>query len=280
MGYSLNYFPLLRMVLNFMQKLTKKYIHIPKSDEVFPELWLSKKPEYIKDGNRVAISAVQYHKEMRLPTLAELRYAFFSKVEGNFVSSAYRKSIRSRPGYGEWTSTFLQNGKILIERPEDFYGLHNPRDIRVKNGKRTKIKLPEKGWVVEYDDTTGFPIGTSKNKEDAEKIFGDDASYFYPDSNGLRVVSIYYDLHNHGPFYINTHFGINVKHSKFGGRRCYNSKQEIHDYESNITELDGDMNKYPENIGYMALEKAKRMFDTVSKNLNTQNIMKSLQIFD
>ena len=132
---------------------------------IVPQVWLGRDVQYRTDEG-VTLSAVD-HQKFYPPALAELSHAFFDKnPDGSFVSPYYGLSVLSKRGLGEWTSTFLLDGKEAIERPEEVS--YNGRLWVAKGGKRTKVELPPWGWALEYDKPTGFPSRTSKNKEDAE----------------------------------------------------------------------------------------------------------------
>ncbi len=176
--------------------------------------WLSRNIRYRRNEEQSVLSAAEYHKEMSLPTLSQLRYAFFE------VSPDYKEIVISRRKYGEWTSTFLNNGDTVIENPNK---LIFQNDIwRAEGGNVIAIKLPNNGWVTKYDKITGFPIETSQDKEDAQKVFGNYASYFSFNSKGMRAVLRDSD-HEHGPFYVNALNKPNNRHSDIGGRECRRS---------------------------------------------------------
>ena len=100
-----------------MPTQTQTDIHVPALMDgekiVVPQFWLGRDVEYKRDRKNNPLSAAEYNYEMQLPTLAELRYAFFDRPNG------YEQSAFSKRGCGEWTSTFLQDGKNAIERPEN-----------------------------------------------------------------------------------------------------------------------------------------------------------------
>src|SRR4030067_1130859 len=75
---------------------------------IVPQFYLGKDVEY-RTGS---VSAAGYYKEIQLPALAELMHAFFTNND-------YKQSVLSKRGYGEWTSTLLQDGKRIIENPEN-----------------------------------------------------------------------------------------------------------------------------------------------------------------
>ncbi|OGI15655.1 hypothetical protein A3K63_04455 [Candidatus Micrarchaeota archaeon RBG_16_49_10] len=133
------------------------------------------------------------------PTLAELRYAYFGKnSDGSFVSPEYRESVLSNRGRGEWTSTFLRDGREAVERPENV--VYRNGVWVAEGGKVARLELPPEGWALEYDMPTGFPSRTSQKRKDAEKVFGDDTSYFWYNSKGLRAVLRGFGLSDFGPF--------------------------------------------------------------------------------
>ena len=196
-----------------------------KKKIVVPQVWLGKDVKYTRGRKDNALTAAEYHTKMQLPTLAELRHAFFGKnLDGSFVSDDYRQSVLSKRGYGEWTSTFLQDGKLVIERPERVF-CYEKHGLRIaEGGKVTKVELPPVGWTLEYDNPTGFPSRTSQKREDAEKVFGDDTSYFYYSDNGLRAVLRCFDRSDIGPFYVDADFVPDSWGWGFGGRECRRSE--------------------------------------------------------
>ncbi len=141
----------------------------------------------------------------RGPTLAELLHAFFGRnPDGSWVSPEYRENMESESG--EFTSTFLQNGALSIERPES---LSYDKKIGLwiaEGGNAVRIELPHDGWVVEYDEPTGWPSRTSPNKNDAKRAFGGDASYFSAIRKGLRAAAREYYVSDYGKFFINARF--------------------------------------------------------------------------
>ncbi len=191
-------------------------IHVPalmnESSVIVPQFWLDRNVRYRHDRKNNALSATEYNSQMTLPTLAELRHAFFGGSED------YKQSVLANAGYGEWTSTFLQDGKKAVERPEKVvYG--NGVWI-LEGGKVTSVELPPGGWTLEYDKPTGFPSRTSKKRKDAEEVFGDDTSYFYATRSGTMAVLRYFDLSNYGPFCIDAVSKPYNRDSVVGGRAC------------------------------------------------------------
>jgi hypothetical protein len=151
------------------------------------------------------------------PTLAELRHAFFDKnPDGSFISPEYRNNVFSEWGHGEWTSTFIRDRKEVIEIPENV--IRGARGWIVEGGKVIKVELPPNGWVLEYDIPTGLPSRTSKEKSDAEKIFGDDASHFNCKPDGLRAVLRIFDVNDEGPFEVDAFFDPSYNHAGYGSR--------------------------------------------------------------
>ena len=163
---------------------TQTKIHVPALMDgqriIVPQIWLGRDIEYRTDSKSNALSAAEYNSQMQLPTLAEIRHAFFGG------SNDYKQSALSKRGYGEWTSTFLRDGREAIERPENI--VYRNGVWVVEGGKVTQVELPPDGWTLEYDKPTGFPSRTSSNRKDAEKVFGDDTSYFYAMRDGVRAV--------------------------------------------------------------------------------------------
>ncbi len=203
----------------------RSYIHVralvDENNVIIPKFKLSKNIDHRSNKYNKPFSPAEYYNSMHLPTLAELRHAYFSKRNGNFVSPAYRKSILSNLNCGEFTSTFLEDRNIIIERPEKLVcenGIWT-----AEGGTVIKTEVPDSGWVLEYDDFTGFPTRTSQYREDAENIFGDDTSYFWLNPNGLKSVFRVFHNDNHGPFYINAYSEPYRRKSIIGGRECIES---------------------------------------------------------
>jgi len=213
-----------------MTPQTPNEIHVPAlmdGDKVIvPEAWLGRDVEYRKDGDN-PLTAVAYNEQMQLPALAELRRAYFDKKpDGSFVSPEYRESVLSKRGYGEWTSTWLRNGKEAIERPEKVFYDKKHKLWIAEGGKVKKVELPSDGWTLEYDKPTGFPSRTSQNRKDAERVFGDDTSYFWSNSNGLRAVLRNFTLSDSGPFCVDALYGPGARDSSIGSRSCSRSEQD------------------------------------------------------
>ena len=211
-------------------------ILMDKDKVIIPEFWLGKDVEYktltpkkaleyakktypssykkivsevekVFENSKISLSALYYNFSMNLPTLAESRHALE-------VSKEYR-DILERNDNNEWTSTFLKNGKKVIERPEIV--IYKNGVWVTEGGIEHKVELPPDGWVTKYDKITGFPIQTLPNKEDAEKIFGKDTSYFDAVRKGLMVVYHYYSFHGRG-----IHATHEPDHTTLGigGRAC------------------------------------------------------------
>ncbi len=207
-----------------MPTQTRADIYVPALMDgekiVVPQFWLGKDVEYRQDRKRKssALSPAEYNSQMQLPTLAELRHAFFGG------SNDYKQSALSKRGYGEWTSTFLQDGKRAVERPENV--VYRNGDWVLEGGKVTPVELPPNGWVTEYDNPTGFPSRTSLKRKDAENVFGDDTSYFYRTTSGVRVVLRDFGPDDIGPFCVGAACGPGYKESGVGGRACRRSELE------------------------------------------------------
>ncbi|MCX6815830.1 MAG: hypothetical protein NT120_03190 [Candidatus Aenigmarchaeota archaeon] len=149
------------------------------------------------------------------PTLGELRYAFE-------LDPSIRKNAVERIGYGEITSSFLRNGMELIERPEAF--VRTKRGAAVKGGRVYRVKPPPNGWVVEYDNVTGFPVRTGK-KEEAIERFGETASFFMYNKDGLYIISRENTEDGlfkvrYGPFFLRACFRPWIEEINIGSRSC------------------------------------------------------------
>ncbi len=87
-------------------------------------------------------------------------------------------------------------------------------------------KLPSDAWILKYDKLTGFPIETSSERKDAEKVFGSYASQFRYDDSGLRPVFrdfISYDDYD-DLFLIRADCSPDIGYLRIGGRDCRRSK--------------------------------------------------------
>lgn len=124
-----------------MPTQTQTDSHIPALMDgekiVVPQFWLGKDVEYRHDRKDNHLSAAEYNSQMQLPTLAEQRHAFFGG------SNDYKQSALSKCGYGEWTSTFLQDG--AVERPENV--VYRNGVWVLEGGKVTPVELPPDGWT-------------------------------------------------------------------------------------------------------------------------------------
>lgn len=159
------------------------------------------------------------------PTLAELRHAYFGKnPDGSFVSPEYRENVLSKRGYGEWASTFLRDGKEVVERPQNME--YKNGVWRAEGGNVARVELPPEGWVLEYDVPTGFPTRTSQKREDAERVFGNDTSYFWYNNNGLKAVLRNFYRYDSGPFYVNAYYGPDNRSSSIGVRSASRLEQD------------------------------------------------------
>ena len=187
-----------------------------------PEFWLCKDIEYKSDSNGMLFSAAEY-LDYNPPTLAELRHAYFDKnLDGSWISPDYRVSVLSKKSYGEWVSTFFQDGRRIIERPERVIYNEKHELWIAEGGRVTPVEPPPNGWVLEYDKTTDFPSKTSRKRKDAEQIFDDDSSYFYRSVKGLKAIFLATDI---GPFYIDASHNPDHAHLFIGIRICHRSEQ-------------------------------------------------------
>ncbi|MBI3412943.1 MAG: hypothetical protein HY051_02590 [Candidatus Aenigmarchaeota archaeon] len=196
---------------------------------VVPQVRLGRDVDY-KAANGNPLTAAGYQK-FNPPTLAELRRAFFDKnPDGSWISPEYRLSVRSTRGYGEWTSTFLKDGREAIERPDNVY-FDGKRNLWIaEGGKVSRVDLPPSGWTLGYDKPTGFPSITSRKRKDAEKVFGDDTSYFLAYKNGLRAVLRNFALYDYGPFVVYAYYGPGDRYSAVGVRSPRRPEQEIENH--------------------------------------------------
>ena len=189
---------------------------------VVPQFWLSgieyrtHSKKYTLSPDEYTLSPVEYNSQMKLPTLAELRHAFETNND-------YKQSVLSTRGYGEWTSTFLKDGNIAIENPENVVCRNGVWVI--EGGKVSLVELPPNGWVLEYDKPTGLPSRTSQKRKDAENVFGYDTSDFLASKKMVSAILREFDPGDRGPFNVfacckPTDSGIYI-----GGRTCRREDQ-------------------------------------------------------
>lgn len=185
---------------------------------------LSPNVEYRAESRGLPFSAAEYQRD-DLATLALLRSAYFERnPDGSWLCPSYRESVLANRGYGEWTSTMLKDGKIVVENPEIL--LYKNCNWLVEGGRNTLVELPPEGWVLEYDKGTGLPCRTSRAKKDAENLFGEDASYFYGGKrgffrrtkSGIDPVLRVSDFIDRGPFCIVVTKGLGSRYSHIGAR--------------------------------------------------------------
>ncbi len=168
-----------------------------------------------KEISRYGSSAVEVYKTA--PTLAQLRHAYATNAE-------IRANVLANRSRGECTSTFLRDGKEAVEKPDEVVyenGLWVAKGGIVRTFDHfSEGRLPPNGWTLKYDYLTGFPCRTG-SREDAEKIFGDDASYFWIDEKYLQAFGRgFFSGHDKksGPFDIRSFMRLNVGDVDIGSR--------------------------------------------------------------
>lgn len=194
--------------------------------------WLSS-IKYLRDNrNRPRSAAEAYHGA---PALAELWHAFFSRNRRRHVSPDYRRDVRSSQGRGEWTATFKEPQKPecgeavpehyapvrLINRPA-FVLFDKERGVWLATydaANAFDCLEPPEGWVTSYN-AQGYPEQTSYRKEDAQAVWGKDASYFMTARTGLRPVLRSYSRNDYGPFFVNALCEPGHRDDYVGSRSC------------------------------------------------------------
>ncbi|MFH0837043.1 MAG: hypothetical protein V1870_02855 [Candidatus Aenigmatarchaeota archaeon] len=197
---------------------------------VIPEFSLSKDIEKMRNRYEYIFSALEC-LQFNPPTLTELRHAFFDMENGDFICPDFRENVFSLMdrGTSEWTSTFIQQSEegcshiILINRPYRIYiNECNLLAAEYDGYNSFHVSIPPNGWVTKYDIETGWPLKTSEIREDAEKIFGNDSSYFHLTTpvNGIGSVCCAHSKHGNGPFYIHAGIGPCRYDGNVGMRSC------------------------------------------------------------
>lgn len=152
-------------------------------------------------------------------TLADLLSAFSSKNQSSeFVNQEYRKSVVQNQGFGEGTSSFIQDGMLLFVEPSQIsFTKKKGWQVEVDPKNRLKIELPvpprpDHNWIVEFDNTSYLPSKLG-SREQAQENFGADASRFWYINSGLRQVFVVYGsrISNCGPFAINATYLPNAR---------------------------------------------------------------------
>ncbi len=93
--------------------------------EIISDISLGLSIDKIPNHYGYPLSAIEA-QSFRPPTLAELVHAYFGKDDnGDYLCHQYRRSVTKEKETGEWTSTFVIQGKepnslILVNRPKKF----------------------------------------------------------------------------------------------------------------------------------------------------------------
>ncbi|MBI4017978.1 MAG: hypothetical protein HY366_03465, partial [Candidatus Aenigmarchaeota archaeon] len=177
---------------------------------VIPTFELANQIEFPQQDGR-SLTAAE-HQARGVPTLGMLRHAFDT-------SPAFKQAVYAQRGYGEWTSTTWEDGKYVHEGAR----LVREGDAwEYEGGTRTKQRMPEDDWGLEYHPTLGVATKTG-SKEDAVAKFGQDASYFWGNKEGFCPVLRGYYLDVGRPFDVGAAGGPDGRYSKVGGRACRRS---------------------------------------------------------
>src|SRR3989338_3555659 len=102
------------------------------------------------------------HQARCVPTLGQLRHAFDT-------SPTFKRAVYAQRGSGEWTSTTWEDGKYVHESGRL---VRDGNTWEYEGGTRTKQRMPEDGWGLEYHPTLGVTTKTGY-REDAVARFGD-----------------------------------------------------------------------------------------------------------
>lgn len=226
-----------------MQDMIRVPALIESGKIIVPEIWLGRDLEYRHREGLNCLSAAEYNSQMQLPTLAELRHAFFDKnADGSWVCPDYRKGVISKRGCGEWPSTFNEprkphRGEVvpygyhpikIINRPERvFFDFKRGWIAEYDSRNAFDVLEPHDGWTLRYCRETGYPEVTSSYREDAKKKFGDDASYFFTTEfyavRGLGSVLRFFNTRGRGRFCLIALCGPDYGEPKVGSRSCRRS---------------------------------------------------------
>lgn len=159
-------------------------------------------------------------------TLADLLSAFSSKNQSSeYVNQEYRNSVVQNQGFGEGTSSFIQDGMFLLVEPSQITFTKNKGwQMEVDSKNRLKIELPvpprpDHNWIVEFDNVSYLPSKLG-SREQAQENFGADASRFWYISRGLMQIFVFYGsrISNCGPFAINATYLPNARTQIVGYR--------------------------------------------------------------
>lgn len=202
---------------------------------IIPQFWLGK----LQSG--YSGDAIDIVPGNNFPTLAQFMHAYYGKgstfnctknekgvytiKEMTYNNQEFREEINdTATGFwpiieptGEWTSSWIIDGKIA----ENVDNAHlDSLNRLVLNGGRAKpVKLPEDGYVTDFDPETGLPTKTSRFK-----LFGEDMAYFN-NGKGTGPIFIEYVFSNKKSFNIKV---VSPHHNDFriGGRKCYSENPD------------------------------------------------------
>ena len=159
---------------------------IENGNVIIPEFYLSKKIYNRSDEKGRLLTALEY-QTFNPPTLAELCHAYSCPATTAFYESfqTYYDENDIERVVEEWTSTFVKprqpkRGEVIpegykpitiINRPEKVF-LDPEHGWIIEYVPRTAFdsQEPPYGWILEHDRVTGYPIRTTDNCFDENKI--------------------------------------------------------------------------------------------------------------
>ncbi len=234
---------------------TKEGIVVPAkmsgSRILVPEMTIADEIYFNRDENGKVYRGADYHNENPdAMTSAEAVHAYLDAEDGTqmewhrndkgvyvpesdaWACPKYREAVKNQSGMGEWLSTFIEDDKRVIVRPERVFE-HEKYGWIADNGTVIWLdfEMPESSgdFILELCPITGLVKKVTKSREEAEERFGDDASRCYindkDNREGLRQVCRYC-LSYSGPVYLSTLCTPGDRDDDLGSRSCRRSEQD------------------------------------------------------
>ncbi len=219
-----------------MQRVQIQEFYVPagvaKGNVVMPQMFMSDVLLVQRAGDgegKKYLRACEYGFWSR-PTLAELTHGFFGKyLNGKFISRGLRENILEARD-AEWLATYaIKEGRKnrIISNPASVYQAKSGR-WKTKGGEDVLVSYVPEGWPIARDTRTGWPLEISEEKEQATGVYGNDASYFVPNTadGQLSAVLRLFDFLDSGPFCVGAYCVPDYRSSDIGGRACRRLEQD------------------------------------------------------